>query len=314
MLLIITSEQDHSSLLVIDWLNHIGLPWIRINEKDAIELSFVENDIKFQSESFSFLLSEIKVVWYRRGFLNFKFFISKLFDVDEFRRIELKKLKEYIYYKLSQLPNINRFENADVNKLIVTEKAREVGLLTPKEYLVSNKEILQKILTSTNTEHATKSISGYGTIPSDIVNYKILTKKLDDANSTPENFFPSLVQEYIEKRYELRIFYMHGKFWSMAIFSQSDDTTEVDFRNYNLVKPNRNIPFNVPYYIKQKIIKLMEKLDLNCGSIDMIVTPQLEFVFLEVNPVGQFGMVSYPCNYFLHREVAQHLQTLSHGS
>ncbi len=313
MLLIITSEQDHSSLLVIDWLNHIRLPWIRVNEKDAIELSFVENDIKFQSDSFSFFLSEVKVVWYRRGFLNFKFFTSKLFDIDEFRRIELKKLKEYIYYKLSQLPNINRFENTDINKLIVTEKARDVGLLTPKEFLVSNKNILQKTLTDSDTQHATKSISGFGTIPSDVVNYKILTKKIDTLDSTPQNFFPSLVQQYIEKRYELRIFYMDEKFWTMAIFSQNDDTTAVDFRNYNVVKPNRNIPFNIPHDIKRKIIKLMKKLDLNCGSIDMIVTPQLEFVFLEVNPVGQFGMVSHPCNYYLHREVAQHLQTLSHG-
>lgn len=313
MILIITSEQDHSTHIVIDWLNHFNLPWIRVNEKDVIELSFVENDIKFQSDSFSFLLSEIKVIWYRRGFLNFKFFTSKLVEVDEFRKIELKKLKEYIYYKLSQLPNINRFENANVNKLIVTETARNVGLLTPQEFLVSNKDTLKKIVSNTDNQHATKSISGFGTIPSDVVNYKILTKKINTLDNTPQNFFPSLVQQYIEKRYELRIFYMHGKFWTMAIFSQSDDTTSVDFRNYNQIKPNRNIPFSVPHDIKQKIIKLMEKLDLNCGSIDMIVTPQLDFIFLEVNPVGQFGMVSYPCNYYLHKEVAQHLQTLLYG-
>jgi hypothetical protein len=28
-------------------------------------------------------------------------------------------------------------------------------------------------------------------------------------------------------------------------------------------------------------------------------------VFLEVNPVGQFGMVSRPCNYQLERKVAE---------
>jgi D-alanine-D-alanine ligase-like ATP-grasp enzyme len=51
----------------------------------------------------------------------------------------------------------------------------------------------------------------------------------------------------------------------------------------------------------------MNKLDLNCGSIDMIVTPKNEYVFLEVNPVGQFGMVSYPCNYNLEKKIAEYL-------
>ncbi|MEM6719216.1 MAG: grasp-with-spasm system ATP-grasp peptide maturase [Bacteroidota bacterium] len=312
MLLIITSEHDHSTLMVIDWLNHFDLPWIRINEKDVIEVSFHNDDIEFRSPSFSFLLSDLKAVWYRRGFLNFKLYITKLIDIDEFKKIELEKLREYIYYKLAQLPHINRFKNADVNKLIVTETARSVGLTTPQEYLVSTKTYLNEILESKETDFATKSISGYGIIPSDFVNYNILTKKINSTEKTPQKFFPSLVQHYIEKRYELRIFYMHRKFWAMAIFSQNDDTTAVDFRNYNDKKPNRNVPFTVPIHIQQKIIALMEKLDLNCGSIDMIVTPQLEFIFLEVNPVGQYGMVSRPCNYYLHRELALHLKQLSH--
>jgi hypothetical protein len=32
-----------------------------------------------------------------------------------------------------------------------------------------------------------------------------------------------------------------------------------------------------------------------------------ELVFLEINPVGQFGMVSHPCNYYLEKRIAQNL-------
>lgn len=97
---------------------------------------------------------------------------------------------------------------------------------------------------------------------------------------------------------------MHNNFWSMAILSQNDEQTQIDFRNYNNEKPNRNVPYNLPDEIKKKIILLMEKLKLNCGSIDIIVTPKNEYIFLEVNPIGQFGMVSNPCNYNLHKEIA----------
>lgn len=53
----------------------------------------------------------------------------------------------------------------------------------------------------------------------------------------------------------------------------------------------------------------MADLDLNCGSIDMILGNDGLYYFLEVNPVGQFGMVSGPCNYYLERKIANFLCT-----
>jgi D-alanine-D-alanine ligase-like ATP-grasp enzyme len=52
---------------------------------------------------------------------------------------------------------------------------------------------------------------------------------------------------------------------------------------------------------------MMQKADLNCGSLDLIKSKDGRYVFLEVNPSGQFGMVSYPCNYYLEEEVAKSL-------
>ena len=51
-------------------------------------------------------------------------------------------------------------------------------------------------------------------------------------------------------------------------------------------------------------ILLMKQLQLESGSIDMVVTPNNEYVFLEVNPVGQFDYVSKLCNYFIEKEIA----------
>jgi len=51
----------------------------------------------------------------------------------------------------------------------------------------------------------------------------------------------------------------------------------------------------------------MSKLNMNCGSIDMIVTKQKEYVFLEVNPIGQFKQVSFPCNFYLEQKIANFL-------
>ena len=93
----------------------------------------------------------------------------------------------------------------------------------------------------------------------------------------------------------------------MAIFSQMDDRTAVDYRHYRPDKPNRQVPFILPLKVQHKLRMLMRDLDLSSGSIDMIYDKFNRYVFLEVNPVGQFGMISQACNYYLEKSVAEHL-------
>ncbi|CCG52201.1 Protein of unknown function [Flavobacterium indicum GPTSA100-9 = DSM 17447] len=301
MLLIITEEADYTTSVVIDWLLFNNIKFIRINQTDELEIYFLKDDIELKAKNYSFLLSEITSYWYRRGSLNIKFNKTTDKKINNFINLEVSKCLQYLYFKLSKLHHLNLYQNAVVNKLIVSGIAREIGFTTPNDYLINTKEELFKIKGYKN--HISKTITGSTMI--NLGEYTLVgnTKFLDCKNKITNNFFPSLVQNYIEKRYELRIFYLDGCTYSMAIFSQNDETTKVDFRNYNKNNPNRTIPFNLPTVIEKKIDKLMKKLNLNSGSIDMIVTPDLEFVFLEVNPVGQFGMVSYPCNYRLHEKI-----------
>jgi len=59
--------------------------------------------------------------------------------------------------------------------------------------------------------------------------------------------------------------------------------------------------------LKEKIILLMKILDLNTGSIDLIKSTDEKIYFLEINPIGQYGMVSSPCNYYLDKLIAKTL-------
>ena len=102
-------------------------------------------------------------------------------------------------------------------------------------------------------------------------------------------------------------YYLDENFYSMAIISQSHQQTATDFRKYLTEKPNRSLRFQLPKVIENKLKILMDKVELETGSIDMILTKSGEYVFLEVNPIGQFGMTSYPCNYHLERQIAKTL-------
>lgn len=308
MILIISVYNDYSTTAVIEWLNFFNKKWIRINENDEIFLDFVGDDIIFNVNNLRFKLSEIKSCWYRKGFLNFKFIINnKIKQFQDFNTIEANKVEQYIYYKLSLLRTINNYLKSNVNKLIVSDIARGLGLKTPSDYLVSSKKELKRLMNNDNDEFITKSI--WGNPVHKFNNFTLFnyTQKVNLEKIETDNFALSLVQNYIEKKYELRIFYLENSFYSMAIFSQNDSKTVIDFRNYNKEKPNRTVPFKLPTKIEQKLTCLMDKLDINCGSIDMIVDKNNEYFFLEVNPIGQFGMVSTPCNYNLDRVIAKHL-------
>ena len=138
------------------------------------------------------------------------------------------------------------------------------------------------------------------------VSYYTYTKIVDDdlLESIPEKFSFSLFQEYIEKQFEIRSFFLNREEFSMAIFSQQSSKTMTDFRNYDKEYPNRRVPFKLPEYVREKVLKLMDELHINTGSFDFIFSKSGEYVFLEVNPVGQFGMVSMPCNYYLEKKIA----------
>lgn len=123
----------------------------------------------------------------------------------------------------------------------------------------------------------------------------------------PDVFFPSLVQEKLEKDYEVRIFYFLGQFFCMAIISQDNPQTKIDFRKYDIKKPNRFVPCEIDFVTKTKIKEFMNNMNLNIGSLDFVKTISGELFFLEVNYMGQFGMVDFPCNYGIHKFIAETL-------
>lgn len=182
--------------------------------------------------------------------------------------------------------------------------AKEVGFDIPKSFIISHKSELNEgklISKSVYETYYIKNDNGF---------YTMFTERINKGNIKylPTSFFPSFIQEEVFKAYELRIFYIKGEFYSMAIFSQINKQTELNFRKYDWVNPNRRVPYNLPKEIKDKIRLLCKKIGLNCCSIDMIVSKENgKYYFLEINPTGEFGMVAQPCNYELYKKTAKTL-------
>ncbi len=68
-------------------------------------------------------------------------------------------------------------------------------------------------------------------------------------------------------------------------------------------------PFDIPDDLERGLTGLMKTLGLVYGAIDVIRTPDDEFVFLEVNPGGQWLWVEQRTNLLISAAVADLLVT-----
>jgi len=314
MVLIITSEKDTSTNHIIDWLIFFGINFIRVNGEDQFRLSSFElSNERFEcklldSTSGDILdLNKISAVWYRRGdisILNDGKQKSHFAEVLSFIRQEYQILHDYIMTYLESLPRLDSYYRRSVNKINVLYIARSVGLLIPPTYLFDG-----KFPESLSGSYITKSICEVFNYETSEGCYSTPTTLIDaDTIQLQEQSYSlSKVQKLVEKECDVRIFYLRGILYGMAIMSQNNEKSKVDFRHYPNDPPNRNFPVQIPVATVYKIRKLMNRLNLDSGSLDLILDKNGCFYFLEVNPVGQFGMTSGPCNYYIEREIARDL-------
>lgn len=317
MILILSGEGDATTFSVIRWIEEMGHAVMLVSDKDVIENIFIENDdiVLYFKGNKTLNFSDIKAYWYRRGAFAFSetWQSSDVPDaISTQLGAELRFILELLNTRLGKIPNLSGNGNSRMNRLLVMDAARDMGFSVPAFGVFTQRSAVRAFAIK-HGKILTKPVSDVSFFNEGNISYRQYNALFtaDDIAQLPERFMPGLFVAYVEKKYELRIFYINGRCYTMAILSQQDPLTRIDMRHYNYQKPNRNVPYQLPSAMEDMIGLLMKQLDLNTGSIDMLVTPDDSFVFLEVNPVGQFGSMSASCNYQLEREVATYLTKIS---
>ncbi|MEO8760221.1 MAG: grasp-with-spasm system ATP-grasp peptide maturase [Bacteroidia bacterium] len=322
MVLIISEGIDQTTHEVIDWLIYKKKKYLVLNAEFFLNSAFIKLSnnatkilLHFNNTKEEVDLSLVTSLWYRKGDINIDIKsllpdFPKELQKDVFLHLsnEWNTFKNFVFEIAQDKRVLGNYFTKVKSKLGYLKYAKDCGLLIPDTFVINSKEMLLEIQKN-YTGIITKSIQEIFNIVYGKESLYTYTSMISDEqiNSMPDTFFPSLVQNKIDKKYELRIFFMQTSLYAMAIFSQNDEKTKIDFRNYNYEKPNRTVPYKLPNDIERKIISFIECTQLNTGSIDMILTSENEYIFLEVNQAGQFGFVSADCNYYLEKKVAAYL-------
>jgi ATP-GRASP peptide maturase of grasp-with-spasm system len=326
ILILSQSSLEPTTEEVMDWLEALGGRCVRLNGDDvegrsALSFEIVDGrlSLRFESEGVELPLQEAGAVWFRRWLYERRHETVDLLAQPaadnhtlhhQLRRhlsLESRRLSDLLYSSFDHLPWLSHPRRSNLNKLDVLRRAAREGIATPATLVTTEREALRRFAARYGGEVITKPIGEVEAFIAEEVSHFLFTTLLGSAeiDALPERFAPSLFQERVEKAYELRVFYLDGELYPMAIFSQNDPQTRVDFRQYNRERPNRNVPYRLTPELGLRLRRLMDGLELETGSIDLLVTPDGREVFLEINPVGQLGMVSHPCNYPLERKIAE---------
>ena len=267
-----------------------------------------------------FDLAEIKVIWNRRPHKP---------EIDP--RVEDEPLRQWAENEADQTLQIlwalladrfwlNKVEpnnRVQFDKWLQMRTATKLGLITPHSLITNNPEIAASFIRSEG--NSALKVVRHGVIRySDGRVTAITTKRLSPESEAVRNIgnvslTPIFLQNYVEKKLELRITVVEKKVFACEIHSQQNQNSMEDWRGhiFGQEKPIHK-PCTLPSEIETKCVKLLEELDLTFGCIDMILTPKGEYVFLEVNANGQWGWIEQLTNMPVSKGIAELLA--SHDS
>lgn len=117
--------------------------------------------------------------------------------------------------------------------------------------------------------------------------YTEVVSKRDVAYSRALRFCPVIFQAYVPKLLELRITVVGKQVFAAEIHSQESNQTRHDWRHYDSYL-TRYLPHELPQDVATCCLDLVEELGLCYGAIDMVITPDRRYVFIEINPNGQY--------------------------
>jgi hypothetical protein len=327
-ILIISRANDPVSKYIKQWLLYSDIEVVSLDfDKSRFSVLSVDienSNFKFAIDEREYNIEEFQTIYFHRGAIqlsnltNIKGAITEVKDFmsafSYYRMAYEVSLKEISQYLIHNGKTIGKDNGGRINKVRMLDFANQVGLTVPKTIVTTKKcDLIQ--FKKQNDKIITKALD-INFIFQDTKRGKLvhaLTSMMtdDEIESLPSEFPLSIFQANVEKLVELRIFFVGDDNYSSAIFSQGSGNTQQDYRNYDMDFPNRVVPFKLPTIISEKLNAFKKLAELRTGSFDVILTPNNEYVFLEVNPQGQFMAVSDYCNYYLEKKIVDYITQIS---
>lgn len=319
VLIITHSRDDETVLPIIRAIEEKGGKAIRFNTDQypgdsRLTSSYIDG--RWQQSLFDgtnyYKMEDIGALWMRR--------YGKI-------GLELKEVLEERFLPAAQQEALRAFQNfihslecKKVNDLVLQghfySKERQLKLAVnqgwriPESCISNDPQSIKKLLSKYPQGIVAKPLSSY------FIDYEEMPKAtLFSAIYTAEDlgdldgleYSPMIFQEPIEKKLELRVPVVGDKVWAFSIDSQSNDDAKEDWRKEGKNMLEEWKAYDLPKEIEKMVLNYTKALGCIYGSLDIILSPEGEYVFLEINSDGEFFWLDKASNYEIADAFAEEL-------
>src|SRR5262249_6133530 len=180
------------------------------------------------------------------------------------------------------------------NKLHQLSVAARCGFTLPRTLVTNSPERFLDFyeacggnLISKRAVNLAPMVGGVATRP-----YTVSMRRRDAADARAIRHAPVIFQEKVPKRVEVRVTVVGSRVFAAEIQSQGSYRQVTDWRHYPELGQSRfYAPHRLPAAVEQRCRDVVAALGLSFGAIDLILTPDGEYVFLEVNINGQWAYI-----------------------
>jgi len=293
-ILIVTRRQDSTADYVLRRMDERGVLSCRLNAEDFGETKISLKFPSFQDSTLSIgdvtlETSKIRGVWLRRLSKPQATQVQGV-EAKDFAESEMDFTLRWFIQLLGRYcpildPEARVMEGQ--NKFDQLNEVSRFGLTIPAT-LVTNDPVAAKDFVERHKAVAIKSIAGYGyqveggfyTTYTNMVTEEVVEQ------FESIRLAPVCLQEYIEKEFELRVTVVGERVFACRIDSQKTSKTTVDWRRQDSATPYS--VFDISKELTDQLMATMRHYGIRLASFDLIVTPDGQTVFLEMNPATQF--------------------------
>lgn len=290
--LIVSNTVDYSTDLICLELKKRGLNYLRINRDKFLESNVVynlfDNSLTIEMCDEKYVISDnfLKSVYFRAPvFLR----NSKTYCLtDQLYRSQWSAfIRNLIVFDECKWVNHPVFTYKAENKMYQLKMAKEVGFLVP-ETIVGN---YSKKFIETDDYYIVKSLDTalFYEGNQELFTYSIKMSG-DSLNNAALREAPVIIQKYLDNKIDIRVTVIGNQLYPVKI-TRKNHGIDGDWRKIDK-ELLEYTSITLPLDIENKIHRVMKKLNLQFGGMDLILSDD-KYYFIEVNPTGEWGWLKY---------------------
>ena len=306
MILIITSKQDGHIEFVSRHFDRGGIPWVRLNTEDLAknaDITIVPSTgsgvIRVRDSGKEIDLKLVTAVWYRKPEpVDFSHLALDEGSRD-YIEAEFNEILHGLYALLNHVYWINDPFSTRIShrKMLQLQVAEKVGFKTPRTLITNDAETALRFADKIDSDLAIKSLGALSVIQEvdgQSMQYGIFTRRITRVEL--EEFrdkichLPTQFQQFIEKKYELRITCVGKQVFACRIDPRPGTITDEDCRFD--IRSLKHVACECPE-LHENLWAYMQTFGLNFGCFDIAITKTGEAVFFECNPNGQWLWIEH---------------------